>query len=114
MIPRSGSHKVNGYVKAVLALDAVRRKREARYDRFVRPHRKRDELVADVSARMKALSGGQYAEAQRMLRAIVGPTSTAQRAKSRTRHASRTPTELRQPALSPGTTMIGVRETVNA
>jgi len=62
-------------------LVAVRRKREARYGRFVRPlDRKRDELVADVSARVKALSSGQYAEAQRMLRAIAGPTSTAQRA----------------------------------
>jgi hypothetical protein len=30
MIPRPGRHKVNGYVKAVLALDAVRRKREAK------------------------------------------------------------------------------------
>ncbi len=28
VIPRSGSRKVNGYVKAVLALDAVRRTRE--------------------------------------------------------------------------------------
>ena len=36
VIPRSGSRKVNGYVKAVLALEAVRRKREARYDRVVR------------------------------------------------------------------------------
>ena len=30
--PRSGSRKVNGYVKAVLALEAVRKKREARDD----------------------------------------------------------------------------------
>ena len=30
VIPRSGSRKVNGYVKAVLALEAVRKKREAR------------------------------------------------------------------------------------
>ncbi len=45
VIPRSRSRKVNGYVKAVLALDAVRMKREDRYDRFVRPlDRKRDEL----------------------------------------------------------------------
>ena len=44
-IPRSGSRKVNGYVKAVLALEAVRKKREARYDRVVRPlDRKRDTL----------------------------------------------------------------------
>ena len=27
VIPRSGSRKVNGYVKAVLALEAVRKKR---------------------------------------------------------------------------------------
>ena len=37
VIPRSGSRKVNGYVKTVLALDAVRRKREARYEHVVRP-----------------------------------------------------------------------------
>ena len=47
VIPRSGSRKVNGYVKAVLALEAVRRKREARYERVVRPlDRKRDALAA--------------------------------------------------------------------
>lgn len=67
-IPKSMSRKVNGYVKAVLALEAVRRKREERYDRFVRPlDRKRDELSAQVATRVKALSGGQYAEAQRIL-----------------------------------------------
>jgi hypothetical protein len=37
VIPRSGSRKVNGYVKAVLALEAVRRKREAWYDCVVLP-----------------------------------------------------------------------------
>jgi hypothetical protein len=36
-IPRSKSRKVNGYVRAVLALEAVRWKREERYDRYVRP-----------------------------------------------------------------------------
>ena len=58
-IPKSRSRKVNGYVKAILALEAVRRKREDRYDRFVRPlDRKRDELAAEVATRVKALSGG--------------------------------------------------------
>jgi hypothetical protein len=52
VIPRSGSRKVNGYVKAVLALEAVRRKREERYERVVRPlDRKRDELAAEVATR---------------------------------------------------------------
>ncbi len=36
VIPRSESRKVNGYVKPVLALEAVRRKREARYERVAR------------------------------------------------------------------------------
>jgi hypothetical protein len=45
VIPKSRSRKVNGYVKAVLALEAVRRKPEDRYGRFVRPlDRRRDEL----------------------------------------------------------------------
>jgi hypothetical protein len=67
-IPRSKSRKVNGYVKAVLALEAVRRKREERYDRFVRSlDRKRDALAADVAARERALSGGQLAEARRIV-----------------------------------------------
>jgi hypothetical protein len=58
------------------ALEAVRRKREDRYDRFVRPlDRRRDELAAEVAARVKALSGGQYAEAQRVLTAITKATS---------------------------------------
>jgi len=52
VIPRSGSRKVNGYVKAVLALEAVRRKREDRYARVVRPlDRRRDELAAEVAGR---------------------------------------------------------------
>jgi len=37
---------VNGYVKAVLPLEAVRRKREHRYERVVRP---RDELAVEVA-----------------------------------------------------------------
>jgi hypothetical protein len=36
VIPRSSSRKVNGYIRAVLALEAVREQREARYDRVVR------------------------------------------------------------------------------
>ncbi len=72
-IPRSKSRKVNGYVRAVLALEAVRRKREERYDRYVRPFdRKRDTLMAEVAARERALTGGQQAEARRMLGAIDG------------------------------------------
>jgi len=77
VVPKSRSRKVNGYVKALLALEAVRQKREDRYDRFVRPlDRKRDELAAQVSERAKALSGGQYAEAQRILAAVAGVGST--------------------------------------
>ena len=67
VIPRSGSRKVNGYVKAALALEAVRKKREARYDRVVRPlDRRRDALAAEVAMRLRALSGGQLAAAQRL------------------------------------------------
>jgi hypothetical protein len=70
-IPRSKSRKVNGYVKAVLALGAVRRKREERYDRYVRPlDRKRDVLATEVDRRMRALIGTQQAEARRILDAI--------------------------------------------
>jgi hypothetical protein len=70
VIPKSKSRKVNGYVKAVLALEAVRRKREERHDRYVRPlERKRDLLAAEVAAREGALSGGQQAEARRILAA---------------------------------------------
>jgi hypothetical protein len=77
-IPRSRSRKVNGYVKAVLALEAVRRKREERYDRFVRPlDRKRDLLVAEVAARGRALSGGQYAEARRIISTMAGANPIA-------------------------------------
>jgi len=68
-IPKSRSRKVNGYVKAVLALEAARRKRE---DRFVRPlDRRRDELAAEVATRLRALSGGQHAAAQRLLAVIA-------------------------------------------
>jgi hypothetical protein len=68
VIPRSGSRKVNGYVKAVLALEAVRRKREERYERVVRRlDRKRDALTVEVATRLRALSGGQRAAAQRLL-----------------------------------------------
>jgi hypothetical protein len=76
VIPRSGSRKVNGYVKAVLALEAVRRKREERYERVVRPlDRKRDELAAEVATRRRALSGGQLAAAQRLLAMIAEATA---------------------------------------
>ena len=72
-IPKSTSRKVNGYVKAVLRLEEVRRKREKRYDRYVRPlDRKRDVLAAEVGRRMRALIGTQQAEARRILGAING------------------------------------------
>ncbi len=72
VIPRSGSRKVNGYVKAVLALEAVRRKREDRYERVVQPlDRRRDALAAEVATRLRALSGGQLAAAQRLLAMIT-------------------------------------------
>jgi hypothetical protein len=72
VIPRSGSRKVNGYVKAVHALEAVRKKREARYERVVRPlDRKRDALTVEVAMRLRALSGGQLAAAQRLLAMIA-------------------------------------------
>ena len=62
---------MNGSVKAVLALDAVRKKREARYERFVRRlDRKRDVLTAEVDRRMRVLSGTQQAEARRILAAL--------------------------------------------
>ena len=72
VIPRSGSRKVNGYVKAVLALEAVRRKREERYERVVRPlDRKCDALTVEAATRLRALSGGQLAAAQRLLAMIA-------------------------------------------
>ena len=71
-IPRSGSRKVNGYVKVVLALEAVRKRREDRYERVVRPlDRRRDELAAEVATRLRALSGRQLAAAQRLLAMIA-------------------------------------------
>ena len=64
---------MNGYVKAVLALEAVRKKRVARYDRLVRPlDRKRDELAAAVATRLRALNGGQQAEARRLIEGVLG------------------------------------------
>ena len=63
---------MNGDVRAVLALEAVRKRREARYDRVVRPlDRRRDELAAEVATRRRALSGGQLAAAQRLLAMIA-------------------------------------------
>ena len=72
VIQRSGSRKVNGYVKAVVAFETVRRKREDRYERVVRPlDRKRDALAAELATRLRALSGGQLAAAQRLLAMIA-------------------------------------------
>jgi hypothetical protein len=60
-------------VKTVLRLEEVRRKREERHDRYVRPlDRKRDVLAAEVDRRMRALIGTQQAEARRILGAING------------------------------------------
>ena len=71
VIPRSGSRKVNGYVKAVLSLEAVRKKREHRDERMVRPlDRRCDQLTAEVATRLRALTGGQLAAARRILRDI--------------------------------------------
>lgn len=76
VIPKSRSRKVNGYVRAMLALDAVRRKRAERYDRVIRPlDRKRDHLAAEVATRLRALSGGQLAAAQRLLATIATVTT---------------------------------------
>ena len=83
-IPKSRSRKVNGYVRAMLALEAVRRKREERYDRFIRPlDRKRDQLGAEVAARLRALSGGQHAAAQRLL-TMIGSAPVRERDWART------------------------------
>jgi hypothetical protein len=72
VIQRSGSRKVNGYVKAVVAFETVRRKREDRYERVVRPlDRKRDALAAELATRLRALNGGQLAAAQRLLAMIA-------------------------------------------
>jgi ABC-type uncharacterized transport system ATPase component len=56
---------------------AVRRKREARYERVVRPlDRKRDALTVEVATRLRALSGGQRAAAQRLLAMITQATAS--------------------------------------
>ena len=76
VIPKSRSRKVNGYVKAMLALEAVRLKRDTRYDRYVRAFdQKHDRLVVEVETRRRALTGGQQAEARWILGAI--PTVNA-------------------------------------
>jgi hypothetical protein len=76
VIPRSGSRKVNGYVKAVLSLEALRWNREARYARVVRPlDRRRDALAAEVATRLRALSGRQLPAAQRRLAMITQATA---------------------------------------
>ena len=76
VIPRSGSRKAHGYVKAVLAVEAVRKKREDRYERVVRPlDRRRCALVAEVATRLRALSGGHLAAAQRLLAMITQATA---------------------------------------
>ncbi len=67
---------MDGYVQAVLALEAVRGKREDRYARVVRPpDRRRDELAAEVATRLRALSGRQLAAAQRLLAMITQATA---------------------------------------
>lgn len=59
MVPKSRSRKVNGYVKTILALEAVKRKRAARYERFVRAlDQKRDRLAAEVEKQRSVLTGG--------------------------------------------------------
>jgi hypothetical protein len=60
-----------------LALEAVRRRREARYERVVRPlDRKRDQLAAEVATRLRALSGGLLAAAPRLLAMIAQATAS--------------------------------------
>ncbi len=79
-IQRSTSRKVNAYVKATLALEAVRRKREERYARHVRPlDRKRDLLIAEVDRRLRALVGRQLAEARRILESVRANGSISDR-----------------------------------
>ena len=77
--PRSGSRKVNGYVKAVLAL--VERAHHTLVPtlallahRFA--DRRRDQLAAEVTTRLRALSGGQLAAAQRLLAMITQATAS--------------------------------------
>jgi hypothetical protein len=75
--PEIGKSQGERNVKAVLALEAVRRKREARYERVVRPlDRKRDALTFEVATRLRALSGGQRAAAQRLLAMITQATAS--------------------------------------
>src|SRR5262245_38698937 len=91
-VPRSVSRKVNGYVRTVLALERVRSQREAQYERFIRPlDRKRDSLAAEVASRLRALTGGQYAEAQRLLARVASP-SMSDSARHRTMAAAGPPT----------------------
>jgi hypothetical protein len=53
------------------------KKREARYDRVVRPlDRRRDALTVEVATRLRALSGGQRAAAQRLLAMITQATAS--------------------------------------
>ncbi len=55
----------------------MRRKREDRYERVVRPlDRRRDELAAEVATRRRALSGGQLAAAQWLLAMIAQATAS--------------------------------------
>jgi hypothetical protein len=62
---------VNGYVKALLALEAMRKKRDQRYDRYVRAlDQKRDGLAGEVETRKRALTGGQLSEARWILGAV--------------------------------------------
>jgi hypothetical protein len=92
VIARSRSRKVNGYVEAVLALEAVRRKREDGYARYVQPlDRRRDRLAVEVDRRLRALIGTQLGEARRTLDAIKGGTDHARsRAEGeRPRHTNR-------------------------
>ena len=71
VVPKSKNRKVNGYVKAALKLEAVRREREDRYDRYVRPlDRKRELRIAEVGMRFRALTGGQRAQAEGILAAV--------------------------------------------
>ncbi len=80
---KSKSRKVAGYVNAVLALEAIEKKRAERYDRYVRPlDAKRDTLLANVTLRAGALNGGQMAQAQRMLREIKGQAPAVRAARS--------------------------------
>ena len=70
-IPKSRSRKVNGYVKRVLALEAIQKRHAERYDRHIRSlDAGRDALILEVATRVRALIGGQAAPARRILREI--------------------------------------------